>query len=64
MGSYRPQRSLLEGSTASAEEESLQMSKTVALVGGRLNDVKSGVSDGTISAASCLAFAKVGGAVF
>ncbi|KAK3168269.1 hypothetical protein OEA41_004715 [Lepraria neglecta] len=49
--------SLIEGSTAS-EEESLQMSKTLALVGGRLNDVKSDVSDGTISAASCLAFAK------
>ena len=63
MGSYVPQPSFLEGSTAS-EEESLQMRKTVALVDGRLNDVKSDVSDGTISVASCLAFAKVGGAVF
>ena len=55
--------SLIEGSTA-PEEESLQMSKRVTLVDGRLNDVKSDVSDGTISAASCLAFAQVGGAVF
>lgn len=54
--------SVIEGSISS-EEESLQMSKTVVLVGGRLNSVNSEISGGTISAAACLAFAEVRGAV-
>lgn len=53
--------SVVEGSISL--EESLQMSKTVVLVGGRLNNVNLEISDGTISAAACLAFAEVRGAV-